>query len=225
LTAAFLRYAADVAQGRLDPAAANPYWAQRPHAVDAAALLREAVDSGDVGKTLAGLLPRQAQYAALREALERYRAIAERGGWPTAFAARPALRPGRRAGDIAVLRARLLAEGDLRETVPANRADLFDDTVASALKRFEARYGLKADGILDKATTDALNVPVEGRVRQIELNLERWRWLGPSLGDRFVLVNIAGFELPRLRRRPDVLRMRVVTGNAARTPTPVFGRP
>jgi L,D-transpeptidase YcbB len=225
LTDAFLRYAADVAQGRLDPAAVNPYWAQRPRAADAAALLGEAVDSGDAEKTLGGLLPRQAQYAALREALERYRGIAERGGWPTTLAARPALRPGRRAGDVAVLRARLLAEGDLRETVPASRADFFDAALASALKRFEARHGLKADGILDKATADALNVPVEGRIRQIELNLERWRWLSPSLADRFVLVNIAGFELHGFDGGSDVLRMRVVTGDATRTPTPVFGRP
>ncbi len=224
LTDAFLRYAADVAQGRLDPAAVNPYWAQRPHAADAAALLREAVDSGDVEKTLGALLPRQAEYAALREALERYRGIAEHGGWPTTLVARPALR-GRRAGDVAVLRARLLAEGDLSATVPASRADLFDAAVASALKRFEARHGLKADGILDKATVEALNVPVEGRIRQIELNLERWRWLAPALGDRFVLVNIAGFELHAFDGGRDVLRMRVVTGNAARTPTPVFGRP
>jgi murein L,D-transpeptidase YcbB/YkuD len=224
LTDAFLRYAADVAQGRLDPASLNPYWAQHPRAVDAAALLGEAVDSGDVEKTLRRLLPRQAQYAALREALERYRALAERGGWPTTLAARPTLRRGQRAADVAVLRTRLLAEGDLRESAPARRSDLFDDA-ASALKRFEARHGLKADGVLDKATTDALNVPVADRIRQIELNLERWRWLSPALGDRFVLVNIAGFELHGFGGGRDVLRMRVVTGNAARTPTPVFGRP
>lgn len=225
LTDAFLRYAADVAQGRLDPAALNPYWAQRPHAADAAALLGEAVGAGDVEKTLGRLLPPQAQYAALREALERYRGIAERGGWPTTLVARPTLRPRRRAGDVAALRARLLAEGDLSETVPPSRADLFDDVLAAALKRFEARHGLKPDGILDKATADALNMPVEGRIRQIELNLERWRWLSPALGDRFVLVNIAGFELHGFDGGRDVLRMRVVTGNAARTPTPVFGRP
>jgi murein L,D-transpeptidase YcbB/YkuD len=224
LTDAFLRYAADVGQGRLDPAAVNPYWAQRPPRVDAAALLDEAARSGDVEKTLRGLLPRQAQYAALREALERYRAIAGRGGWPTTLAAAPTLRPGRRAGQVAVLRARLLAEGDLHGSVSPARADLFDDAVAAALKRFEARHGLKADGIVDKATVQALNVPVEEGIRQIELNLERWRWLRPSLADRYVLVNIAGFELFGFDADREALRMRVVTGNAARTPTPVFGR-
>jgi len=224
LTDAFLQYATDIAQGRIDPAAANPYWAQRPRPVDAAGVLREAVESRDVETTLARLLPRNPQYAALRDALARYRALAARGGWPTTLAARLPVRPGRRAPEVAALRARLLAEGDLREAVPAARPDVFDKALSSALKRFEARHGLRPDGILDKAAVEALNVPVESRIRRIELNLERWRWLSPSLGDRFVLVNIAGFELHAFDGGRGVLRMRVVTGNAARTPTPVFGR-
>lgn len=225
LTDAFLRYASDVGQGRLDPAAINPYWAQRPRPLDALAVLREAALSKDVEKTLGGLLPRNPQYGALREALARYRAIAERGGWPTTLRAAARLRPGRRDGSVAVLRARLLAEGDLREAVPVARADVFDAALAAALKKFEARHGLKPDGVLDAETVAALNVPVEERVRQIELNLERWRWLSPSLDERFLLVNIAGFELHAFDGGREALRMRVVTGNAARTPTPVFGRP
>jgi murein L,D-transpeptidase YcbB/YkuD len=226
LTEAFLRYASDVGEGRFDPAAENPYWAQRPRALDAEALLCDAVASEDVAKTLEGLLPRHPQYAALREALHRYRAIAEAGGWPAVPPARRRpLRPGQRAPEVATLRERLLAEGDLRGTAPPSRANLFDDAVAAALKRFQSRHGLSPGGVLDKETVLALNVPVEGRVRQIELNLERWRWLSPSLADRFVLVNIPGFELHAFEGGRDVLRMRVVTGDAARAPTPVFARP
>jgi murein L,D-transpeptidase YcbB/YkuD len=224
LTDAFLKYATDVAQGRLDPAAVNPYWAQRQRPVDAEALLREAVLSRDVLKTLHGLLPRNPQYAALRGALARYRGLADRGGWPTTLRPRVPVRAGRRAPEVATLRARLLAEGDLPDGVPAARPDLFDQEVSAALKRFEARHGLKPDGLLDKAAVEAMNVPVEQRIRSLELSLERWRWLSPSLADRFVLVNIAGFELHAFDGGPGVLRMRVVTGNAARTPTPVFVR-
>ena len=224
LTDRFLEYAADVAQGRLDPAAVNPYWAQRPRPVDALALLRQAVLSRDVEKTLHGLLPRNPQYAALRGALARYRALAGKGGWPTTLRPRVPLRTGRRAPEVATLRARLLAEGDLRDNAAPARTDLFDEALSAALKRFEARHGLKPDGLLDKAAVEALNVPVEQRIRSLELSLERWRWLSPELADRFVLVNIAGFELHGFDGGQDVLRMRVVTGNAARTPTPVFAR-
>ena len=207
LTDAFLLYASDAGQGRFDPARANPYWAQRTPAVDTAAVLREAVDSKDAAKTLEGLLPRNPQYAALRDALGRYRAIAEKGGWPTG------------------LRARLLAEGDLRGSPPKAKADVFDEALAGAVKRFQLRHGLEASGVLDKPTVAALNMPVLERIRQIELNLERWRWLSPSLGaDRFLLVNIPAFELHGYDGGRPVLRMRVVTGSAARSPTPVFGR-
>ena len=225
LTDAFLRYASDVGQGRFDPAGSNPYWAQRTPSVDVGAVLREAVESRDVARTLEGLLPRTSQYAALREALVRYRGIAEKGGWPTALPARLTLRPGQRGQGVAALRARLSAEGDLRGSVPPARAEVFDDALAAAVKRFQLRHGLETSGALDRPTVAALNVLVEERIRQIDLNLERWRWLAPSLTDRFVLVNIPAFELHGFDRDRPVLRMRVVTGNAAKTPTPVFGRP
>jgi L,D-transpeptidase YcbB len=225
LTDAFLRYASDVGQGRLDPAAVNPYWAQRARPMDAAALLREAVDSRDVEEALRGLLPRSPQYAALREALARYRAIEEKGGWPALVAPRRPWRAGQRAPEVAALRARLAVEGDLPAAARGARAEVFDEAMAAAVKRFQLRHGLEPSGAVDRPTVAALNVPAAERVRQIELNLERWRWLSPALEDRFVLVNIAGFELHAFDGGRDALRMRVVTGSAARTPTPVFGRP
>ena len=225
LTDAFLRYASDVGQGRLDPAAVNPYWAQRARPVDVFALLRDAVEARDLEQTLRGLLPRNPQYAALREALSRYRAIAEKGGWPAVAAPQRPWRPGQRAPEVAALRARLAVEGDLHASAHGAKALVFDVAVAAAVKRFQLRHGLEPSGTVDRHTLAALNVPAPDRVRQIELNLERWRWLSPALEDRFVLVNIAGFELHAFDGGRDTLRMRVVTGNAARTPTPVFGRP
>ena len=223
-TDAFLRYASDVA-GRIDPAAVNPYWAQRLRPVDLTAVLREAVESEDVERTLRGLLPRTPQYAALREALAHYRAIAEKGGWPEVAAPRRPWRLGQRDPQVAALRARLAAEGDLPGSPHGAKAVVFDEAAAAAVKRFQLRHGLEPSGSVDPPTLAALNVPAPERVRQIELNLERWRWLSPSLeADRFVLVNIAGFELHAYDGGRDALRMRVVTGNAARSPTPVFGR-
>jgi murein L,D-transpeptidase YcbB/YkuD len=226
LTDALLRYAADAGQGRFDPAGTNPYWAQRTPAVDAGAVLRQALESRDVARTLGGLLPRNPQYSALREALARYRAIAAKGGWPAVPATRRPLAQGQRTPGVAALRARLLAEGDLRGSAAAARADLFDAPLAAALKRFQLRHGLDPSGAVDRPTAAALSVPVEERVLQIELNLERWRWLAPSLqgADRFVLVNIPAFVLHGFAHGRSALRMRVVTGNASRSPTPVFGR-
>ena len=227
LTDSLLRYVSDLTEGRIDPAAVNPYWAQRTPAVDAVLVLRGVAESKDVGRALDDLLPKSPQYAALRDALARYRAIAEGGGWAALKPLRLPLRPGQRGPATAALRARLLAEGDLRGSVPGGaRAELFDDALAAAVKRFQARHGLEATGVVERQTLAALNVPVEDRIAALELNLERWRWLWPSLrgADRLVLVNIPAFELHGLDHGRPALRMRVVTGNAARSPTPVFSR-
>jgi murein L,D-transpeptidase YcbB/YkuD len=102
---------------------------------------------------------------------------------------------------------------------------VFDAQLARALKRFKARHGLHADAVLDKPTIAALNAPVEERIRQLELNLERWRWLPRQRGDRYVLVNVPSFELRAYEHGREALQMRVVTGDADETPTPIFSEP
>jgi len=103
----------------------------------------------------------------------------------------------------------------------ATTASVFDAATREALKRFERRHGLAADGRLDREVRAALNVPVEDRIRQIELNLERWRWLPDTLGDRYVLVNIPTYHLTAVDHGQIGLQMRVVTGKQD-SPTPIF---
>ncbi|MEX0979669.1 MAG: L,D-transpeptidase family protein [Gemmatimonadota bacterium] len=94
-------------------------------------------------------------------------------------------------------------------------AMLFDATLADALRHFQERHGLVADGVLGPETLRALNVPVEARVRALELNLDRWRWVPRDVGSRYVLVNVAGFTLDVMEDEEAVLFMRVVVGAPA----------
>ena len=87
---------------------------------------------------------------------------------------------------------------------------------------FQERHGIEPDGKVGRGTLAELNVPVETRIRQVELNLERWRWIPRALGDPCVLVNIPGFNLELVRGGASVWRTRIVVGKAY-TPTPVFG--
>ena len=123
---------------------------------------------------------------------------------------------------VAALRTRLAMEGDLPAPTASGPADTYGSALAEGVKRFEQRHGLVADGVLDAVTVAALNVPVEERIRQIELNLERWRWLPADLGRRYVMVNVPSFQLAAHEDGRPAVAMKVVTGKPD-SPTPVFG--
>jgi L,D-transpeptidase YcbB len=227
LSYAFVKYATHLASGRTDPATVDPHWFVTPRKLDVAAVMKQVADSGRLEDALRGLAPQHPQYERLRETLARYREIAARGGWPAVPDSAARLRYGARRPEVALLRARLAASGDLAGSAPAPAPApspppaAFDADVRAALKRFEARHGLRPDGVLDKATLRALNVPVEERIEQITLNMERWRWLPETLGARHIIVNVPTYELDVYENGNVVLPMRVVAGKKD-NPTPIF---
>ncbi len=176
--------------------------------------------------------PTGAAYRRLRAALSRYRAIAAAGGWETGLDLE-GLEPGAEGRGVAALRRRLTVSGDLREDVAAVRLESgrpvavgpgedesFDETLAGALRLFQARHGLEPVGRVGPATSAALGVTVEERIRQIELNLDRWRAL-PSPPDRYVLVNVPAFLVDLVEGDTVTMRIRAIVGRTDR-PTPSF---
>jgi murein L,D-transpeptidase YcbB/YkuD len=219
LSYTFLKFAEHLERGRVAPGQVDQHWFGVQRDEDLVKALKVALDSGDLGQTLEKLRSQHPQYAALKEVLSRYREVASRGGWST-LPAGLTLRPGRPDPQVSALRAHLVATGDLAPSAP-DPAPMFDAATQQALKRFERRHGLPADGRLDRDVRVALNVPVEVRIRQIELNLERWRWLPDTLGQRYVLVNIPTYHLTAVDDGQAALQMRVVTGKTD-SPTPIF---
>ncbi len=129
---------------------------------------------------------------------------------------------GARDGRVVPLRARLAATGELSEEGSAvEDPERFDEEVARAVLAFQRRHGLGVDGIVGPATLAALNVPAAEHARQIQLNLERWRWLPADLGRRHVFVNAANFELDLVEDGREVFTSRVMVGRPYRR-TPVF---
>lgn len=210
LTDAFLVYGAHLLAGRVDPETLRGEWTANPRSADIAAALEAALASGAIAEALEALVPHQYGYRRLRQALARYREVAARGGWP-AIPDGPALKLGDRGPAVAALRQRLRLEDDLG---PGGEPDteLFDEALDQALRRFQRSHGLAADGMVSARARGELNLPVERRVEQLELNLERWRWLPEDLGRRHIIVNIAAFELEVVDQEAVVLAMRVVVG-------------
>jgi len=218
LSRAFLEYGNDLGSGRVEPREVDKELYVDPRPFDPLAALAGAVASDDLATFLAGYAPQTPNYERLKQALADYRAIAARGGWP-AVPHGDTLRPGDRSARVAAVRARLLVTGEL--SGGALDDELYDDTLAAAVRRFQDRHGLDVDGAIGRKTLAALNVPAAQRVEQILLNMERRRWMADHLGERYVFVNLADFELKLVEGPKTILDSRVVIGNDFHR-TPVF---
>jgi murein L,D-transpeptidase YcbB/YkuD len=213
LSRAFLELSRDLAVGRMSARRAGIRWHTAPRKLELGARMLAAARSGRIEPALDVLELRHPGYVELKRALAAMRAIEARGGWPSLpetpkrFAADPRAK--------AKLRRRLEASGDLGAGAAGG------DELIAALGRFQARHGLAASGKIDAATLAELNVPAAERRRQIELNLERWRWLPESLGARHVLVNVAAYELALVERGERRFVTRVVVGKPYQQ-TPAF---
>jgi murein L,D-transpeptidase YcbB/YkuD len=223
LTEAFLRYATDLVRGTVDPDSAGLPWLIPRQDSSDSALLDSLLDRSDVSRALEQLRPSVPFYDHLRAALPRYQAIADRGGWPVVSGG-DALEVGATGQRVLELRRRLAAENDPLEAAILSGApepERFDSALAQAVTHFQERHGIEADGRVGGETLEELNVPVEDRLLALKLNLDRWRWLPRELGDRYILVNVAGYELAVMERHEPVLRMNVVVGKEGWT-TPFF---
>ncbi len=220
LTDALARLAYHRYFGKVDPVELDDKWNfERPLIEeDPAKELNEVLDGEQVAAFIDELKISDSWYDGVLEALARYRAIADKGGWPLVPEG-PALKPGMSDPRVPVLRTRLAATGDWQGV--DSDSDLYDADLEQAVRRFQARHGLEDDGVVGKGSIDALNVPVEARIDQIRVNLERGRWVLRGLGDDYVIVNIAGFETYMIRDGKEIWATKSIVGRNYRK-TPVF---
>ena len=221
LTYLYLKFSSDVADGISDLAHADTTWKIEPERFDPLAYLERALAENRVAESLVALTPDHPHYRALRDALARYREEAAQGGWPLVpVAAR--VKPGERSAFVSAVAARLAASADYTGPVPdAHAPAIYGAELQDAVKRFQRRHGLDDDGVIARRVVAEMNVPIDARMRQIALNLERWRWLPRNLGDRYILVNIPAYQLDVWDHSQVPLSMRVVVGKKD-SPTPVF---
>ncbi|MFL5409405.1 MAG: murein L,D-transpeptidase, partial [Myxococcales bacterium] len=136
----------------------------------------------------------------------------------------PKLELGSHGPRVTLLRRRVSApagEGSSTTIPAADIGDEFDAATTESVRRFQELHGIEPDGKVGATTLAELDVPVEWRIRQVELNLERWRWIPRGLGSPHVFVNIPAFGLDLMRDGISVWHTRIVVGKAF-TPTPVF---
>lgn len=227
LTAAALKLIRQLHYGRIDPRAAGFDLPPRTESFDAAVVLGRLAAQPDTSAVLAAVEPDYLHYRLLRQALARYRSLAAAPALPALPALpRRSVKPGEPYEGSAQLRGRLVAEGDMPSPAAPREDGFLDEQLVAGLKRFQYLHGLAEDGALGASTLAALRVPFAQRVRQIELTLERWRWV-PALRPPTLIVNIPQFRLFLIRsgvdNEADMLRMNVIVGRQyPQLHTPVF---
>lgn len=230
LTDSVIRLGYHLRFGKVDPVELDPDWNFSRELVDQdpVATIQAAIDAPSMRVFADQVIARGFLYRRLKGALAEYREIAAAGGWPS-LPAGPTLKPGMDDARMPTLAARLAATGDLDLGSANGRADgradatatRYEGALVAAVQRFQARHGLAADGAVGAATLAALNVPVDRRIEQIRVNLERARWVLGELENEFIIVNIAAFRLDYVRNGETVWSTRVQVGQPYRR-TPVF---
>ncbi|NML17657.1 L,D-transpeptidase family protein [Azohydromonas caseinilytica] len=233
LDEAFRRFLRELHAGRLQPATLYRGWKPAPaDGFDPDTVLAEALARHRLHAAVDAAVPPLPQYQRLREALARYQALDGHPAWAEPLPALPArpgggaprLEPGQAWSGLALLAQRLQALGDLDEaaTLPPRHAGV----LVEALRRFQERHGLQADGVLGRDTRAALDVSPGRRARQIVLALERLRWTPLTRAPRMIVVNLPEFVLRAYEVRDGRIELRqemkVIVGKALDTRTPLL---
>lgn len=220
LTCSFLKYAKDLFQGKVDPASIDTLWSAHLRKFQPTAILQR-LQEDSPQKILEDLFPPHPGALRLKNQLSNYRMIQPftdhliipKGKLPLAI--------GQKDPRVPLLRKKLSLLRDSGPLKEGADSEIFDAHLVTALKKFQKRHGLEATGSVDKKTLFNLNVSLKKRIQQLEINLERWRWLPSSFGEKYIVVNIANFTLSIIEDKKITANMKVIVGKRYRK-TPVF---
>jgi murein L,D-transpeptidase YcbB/YkuD len=219
LSAALYRYSNDVYSGRYKPRDMDADWHIKNDVLDSHRLFADVAMKQSITPLLKSLPHQHSDYQSLKKQLRLFRDLERQGDWEK-FKSGPTLEPGMQHKQVAQLRQRFKITHDLDEG-SLHDISIFDRPLAEAVKRYQSRHGLTADGRVGPQTRRTLNIPPGERIRQIRINMERWRWLPRKLGKQYLMVNMTGFELYIVDNDATVLSMPVIIGKSYRS-TPSF---
>ncbi len=196
LTAGMLAFGKDIAAGRQK---GDANYTNRRTMPDLVAAVTAAADNPE--KFVDAVRPQHQEYVALAKALDDLHGQKEKGGWVKVPSAK----------SVEELRQRLQASGHLKD----------GGDLTAAIKSFQELHSIAASGVVDEKTLAALNVPLDWRMQQVAINLQRWRWMPDQLGERHFFVNIPHFTLIAREAGKPVMDIRVVVGKPGNN-TPIF---
>ena len=226
ISLSLLRYLHDLHYGRVSPQGINYNLKLREKKlIDLSALITTSLASGSIKQLPSLVEPKIPQYQKLKAALATYKLLAQKTA-TLQLHAEKSINPGDSLPQVQELQRFLIAVGDMQELGSNSKSTQYTDKVVKGVKKFQLEHGLDADGVMGKSTIDALNVPIKDRVTQIELAMERLRWLPVFNSGPYIIVNIPAYQLWAFddidQNNADITSMRVVVGKALDHQTPVL---
>jgi len=218
LSVQFLRYATHLSSGRVQPNAVNKALNLFPDRPDVRSLFEVAEQTEDFSAFLDSFAPQSDNYARLKRRLAQFRGKVSTGGF-TPVPDGEVLKPGMTDPRVATLKKRLM-----EEDIPGaadHTGDDYDGALVEAVKAFQDYHGLATDGVIGKNTLTRLNIPLQDKLIQMELNMERRRWMRDDLGEFYIFSNLADQNLKVVRDGKTIHTARVVVGKPYHA-TPVF---
>lgn len=195
-------------------------WVLHRPATDAITMAENAALGGNLKEQLQAAIPNKYHYKALQKKLVKYRKIQANGGWKKIYI-KGTLKAGMKAKGVYALREHLRATEDY---VPCNGSaenSVYDACLQKAVKRFQKRHGIGADGEVGPGTLKALNKSVDSRITTILLNLDRIKWLKKRNNKRHIIINIPDFKLYFEEDGKLKQSIRAIVGRP-KNPTPIF---
>jgi murein L,D-transpeptidase YcbB/YkuD len=224
ISLSLLRFMHDLHYGRVNPNDLNFNIQLRAEkTLDLPSLITNSLAQDTLSQLPSLIEPKLQQYQKLKQALIAYRAAEK--VQPFKLLVKSPIQPGNPLPQSAELQQFLVAFGDLPADKLDNSTLIYSDTIVEGIKKFQKRHGIASNGVINKATTAAFNEPLSQRVTQIELAMERLRWLPEITEGRAVIVNIPAFQLSAfddITQDTPTTTMRVVVGKAAKNKTPVL---
>jgi len=197
-------------------------WVVYPPKNTAVSVLMHAIAEGSLAKGIKTAEPKRFNYAKLKEYLLKYIEIEKNGSWKKLPKFARKIKAGKSSKVIPMIRHDLALEGDLGACRGEMNATVYDACLVKAVKRFQLRNGLKADGVIGRGTYARINTPVAKKIRLIRMNLDRIKRFRHDESKVRMELNIPSFRLNIFDHNKLVDTIRVITGKPNH-PTPVFG--
>lgn len=211
----FEKYLKHLHQGKLNPRKLYSNWDLRIDELDIKSVLNNALEKDSLSGTIEKCRPHALTYIKNIEALKIINELPE----DTTTLLDTAFVTKRNAANKAMInvKKKLIYWKDL--DTEDSLTSFYDDDTFEAVKKFQTRHGLPANGVIGKSTIKALNFTKEERKHQIIANLERWRWFSRPFAPNYILINIPDYSLNLVEEQNVTMTKRIVVGkNKRRTP-------